>query len=147
MIRFRRRVASAWDETQKRFVPLETEHYEWEPTFVVVTSVDAIVDQIAEDDSLFIRWLRDVRLTMGIKADEQVLLLVRGMAKYHSKSVSVVNKSYREHAAAHLAGGTAARPQSKMTRVSKEMVETELLRAQVAEQIFVVLGECLQILC
>lgn len=141
-IRFRRRVTSQWNEVEKRFLPLDQERFEWEPTLVIVTSVDSIVDQIAEEDEMFIRWLKDVRLTMGI-TDEQVLLLVRGMGKYHTKSVAVVNKSYRESAAAGLMGAQGRKssgPKDNSKRVTKDMVESELLRAQVMERIFVVLG-------
>lgn len=139
-VRFLRRVKAEWDPVAKRFNPLDAERLEWEPTLVVVTSVDRIVDRLAQNEDMFLEWLSDIRLAVANAPDEQVFLLVRGLAKYHSKTVSIVNRTYRDNVSAALHDGDA-RPARADTsrRVTKDMVETQLLRAQIEEHVFVVL--------
>lgn len=141
-IRFLRRVKAVWNPEEKHFTPLAEERIEWEPTLVVVTSVDGIVDRIAESDDMFMQWLSDIRLAVATTPKEQVFLLVRGLAKYHSKSVSLVNQNYRDKVSARLHEGAMSTEGDRTSRrVTKEMVEAELLRAQVEKHVHVVLGE------
>ncbi|BEI87675.1 uncharacterized protein CcaverHIS019_0103930 [Cutaneotrichosporon cavernicola] len=139
-MRFLRRVKAKWDPVAKRFIPLDAERLEWEPTLVVVTTVDGIVDRLAQNEDMFLEWLSDIRLAVANRADEQVFLLVRGLAKYHSKTVSIANRAYRDNVNAALHDGDArlARPEISR-RVTKDMVEMQLLRAQIEQRIFVVL--------
>lgn len=139
-IRFLRRVKAQWDPEEKRFNPLAEERIEWEPTLVVVTSVDGIVDRIAENDDMFMEWLSDIRLAVATRPNEQVFLLVRGLARYHSKTVSLVNQSYRDNVSARLHEGDAGGV-GPARRITKEMVEAQLLRAQIEKHMFVVIGE------
>ncbi|BEJ10942.1 hypothetical protein CspHIS471_0103640 [Cutaneotrichosporon sp. HIS471] len=139
-VRFLRRVKAKWDPVAKRFIPLDVERLEWEPTLVVVTTVDGIVDRLAQNEDMFMEWLSDIQLAVTNRADEQVFLLVRGLAKYHSKTDSIVNRTYRDNVNAALHDGDArlARPEIGR-RVTKDMVEMQLLRAQIEQHIFVVL--------
>jgi crossover junction endonuclease EME1 len=139
-VQFMRRVKAVWDVAAKRFTPLEAERLEWEPTLVVVTSVDGIVDRLAQSEELFMEWLADIRLAVAHRPDEQVFLLVRGLAKYHSKTVSIVNRTYRDNVSAALHDTDARRARPEVgRRVTKDMVETQLLRAQIEQHVFVVL--------
>ncbi|CAK9779691.1 hypothetical protein CC85DRAFT_296353 [Cutaneotrichosporon oleaginosum] len=141
-IRFLRRVKAVWDATTKRFTPLDAERLEWEPTLVMVTSVDGIVDRLAESEDMFMEWLSDIRLAVANRPNEQVFLLVKGLAKYHSKTASIVNRTHRENvsAALHDTNARPARP-AVGRRVTKDMVDKSLLRAQVEQHVFVVLVE------
>lgn len=140
-IRFLRRVKAAWDPETKLFHPLDEERVEWEPTLVVVTSVDAIVDRIAESDDMFVEWLSDIRLTATSTPHEQVFLLVRGLAKYHTKTVSFANSTHRDVIGGALEDPNVLQDGTRTdVQVTKPMVEEQLLRATVGEHVFVVLG-------
>lgn len=145
VLRFRRHVRAEWDSTNKRYVPLDQERLEWDPTVVLVASADDVVDRVAQGGDTLSEWLSDVRLTLSLSSDCQILLLVRGLEKYHSKTQSIANRSFREAARSGLAGdgtSSAASPSSAVAgRVDKETVETALLRAQVVRRVFVVHGK------
>lgn len=141
-IRFLRRVTAEWDAVAKIYVPIEVERKEWEPTTVLVASGEAIVDRVAQGGDALTDWLSDVQLTLDMKTHEQLMLVVRGLEKYHSKTKSIANRAFRETARAGLAGeGVAGVPTSVLSaRVDKDQVEAELLRAQVVQRVFVVHG-------
>ncbi|GMK56721.1 hypothetical protein CspeluHIS016_0305610 [Cutaneotrichosporon spelunceum] len=140
-VRFLRRVKAQWDPVAKIFMPLDVERLEWEPNLVIVTSVDGIVDRLAQNEDMFMEWLSDIRLASGNRANQQIFLLVRGLAKYHSKIVSIVNRAYRDtvSAALHDSDARLAAAPDTSRRVTKDMVETQLLRAQIEQHVFVVL--------
>lgn len=138
-IRFLRHVRAEWNPQKKQYIPLDKERQEWDSATVLVASVDAIVDHIAEGGDALIEWLSDVRLTLSLKPSDQILLLVRGLDKYHSKTRSIHNRNFREAARAGMSaaefGGAAV-----SGRIEKEDIEMELLRAQVVQRVFIVQG-------
>lgn len=142
-IQFRRQVRATWNPVIKRYVPLDEARQEWEKTTVLVASADDIVDRVSHGDDALITWLADVRLTLGMSLNDHLLLLVRGMDKYHSRTQSIINRNFRETARAGLSGEqvAAAKSSSVTGRLDKAEVEEELLRAQVVQRIFVVQGE------
>lgn len=141
-IRFRRRVRAEWDSTLKRYQPLKEERLEWELTTVIVTSAEALVDYVAQGGNALVDWLSDVRLTLNFPLKEQLVLLVRGMSKYHSQTKSVASRTFREAARAGLVGeeATAMPNQPIAGRLDKDQIEAELIRAQVVQRIFVIHG-------
>lgn len=142
-IRFLRRVRAEWDASVKQFIPLEEERDEWEPTTVLVATADAIVDRVSQGEDALVDWMSDMRLTLNIQESAQLILVVKGMDKYHGKTKSLANRAFRDTARAGLAGARVAATTSAstmMARVDKEQVEAELLRAQVMLRLFVVHG-------
>jgi len=142
-IQFRRHVRADWNPVLKRYVPLEKERLEWETTTVLFVAADDIVDRVAQGGDALIEWIADVRLTLHVPLSQQLLLLIRGMNKYHAKTQSIVNRNFRETARAGLAGeNVPALSAATVTgRVDRAQVEAELLRAQVVQRVFVVHGE------
>ncbi|KAL1407069.1 hypothetical protein Q8F55_006482 [Vanrija albida] len=139
-IRFLRHVRAEWDKDTKRYIPLDQERTEWDPTVVLVCSADDVVDFVAEGDNALIEWLADLRLTLRLKKEDQVILLVRGLDKYHAKTKSLAERAFRDAARAGLSGDQSG-PSSILAthgRVDKSVVEAELLRAQLEEMVFVV---------
>lgn len=142
-IRFLRHISAEWDASAKRFVPLDNPRTEWETTTILVASADEVVDRILRGNGELVEWVADVRLTLFLAPDEQLLLLVRGLEKYHSKTRSIANKAFRDSARAGLATGRASSAevnQGFRTRVEKEEVEAELLKAQLSQYLLVVQG-------
>lgn len=142
-IRFLRHVSAEWSASEKRFVPLDNPRTEWETTTILVASADEVVDRILLGDGELAEWIADVRLTLFLAPDEQLLLLVRGLEKYHSKTRSIVNKAFRDSARAGLSTGRASSTEASTTfrtRVEKEQVEAELLQAQLSQYLRVVQG-------
>lgn len=142
-IRVLRNVSAEWDATAKRYVPLDDTRTEWETTTILVASADEVVDRILRGNGELVEWIADVRLTLFLAPDEQLLLLVRGLEKYHSKSRSIANKAFRDSVRACLATGRAPSTRATdglRTRVEKEEVEAELLKAQLSQNLLVVQG-------
>lgn len=143
-IRFLRHVSAEWNASEKRFVPLDIPKTEWETTTILVAGADEVVDRILRGNNELVEWIADIRLTLFLAPDEQLLLLVRGLEKYHSKTRSIANKAFRDSARAGLATGrtgSAETSTGSRTRVEKEEVETELLKAQLSQYLLVVQGE------
>lgn len=141
-IRFLRHVTADWDASAKRFVPLDTMRKEWETTTILVASADEIVDRVIRGNGELEEWIADVRLTLFLAPEEQLLLLVRGLEKYHSKTRSEANKAFRDSARAGLANGRTRSTAAHKTRVEKDEVESELLKAQLSQSLLVVQGGC-----
>lgn len=142
-VRFLRHIRAEWDTNTKRYIPLDKERTEWDPTVVLVCSADDVIDLVAEGGEALIEWLADLRLTLRLKKEDQVILLVRGLDKYHAKTKSLADRAFRDAARAGLSGGQSG-PSSILAthgRVDKSVVEAELLRAQLVEMVFVVQGE------
>lgn len=144
-IRFLRHVSAEWDATMKRYVPLDVARTEWETTTILVASADEIVDRIIRGGGELIEWIADVRLTLFLAPDEQLLLLVRGLEKYHAKTRSLANKAFRDSARAGLATGQAGSSETPglCSRIDKAEVEAELLKAQLSQYLLIVQGEIL----
>lgn len=141
-IRFLRHVSAEWDASAKRFAPLDNPRTEWESTTILVASADDVVDRIVRGNGELVKWIADIRLALFLAPDEQLLLLVRGMEKYHSKTRSIANKAFRDSARAGLATGRASSTEASTSRsrVEKEEVEAELLKAQLSQYLLVVQG-------
>ncbi|ODN76140.1 hypothetical protein, variant [Cryptococcus amylolentus CBS 6039] len=140
-IRFKRHLKSRWDVVVKRFIPLDQPRWVWEKTVLILITAEELVDKIADGDDALVQWASDVRLLLSLSQQDQVIIMIKGIEKYYSKSKSMANKDYMSAARAGLEGGavggamTAGR---RAVRPTKDRIEEELVKLQVAEGCFLV---------
>ncbi|WVF66117.1 hypothetical protein IAT40_000856 [Kwoniella sp. CBS 6097] len=158
MIRFKRHLKARWDPTKKQFIPLDQPKWVWEPSILMIINAEEIVDRIAtastststsnpSEESLS-TFIADVRLTLGLKSTDQMMVMIKGLNKYYSKSKSLANKEFTAAARAGLAGsgsaGTGGNSNGRAggammtSRPDKETIEMELVKLQVKERCFLV---------
>ncbi|EAL18234.1 hypothetical protein CNBK2520 [Cryptococcus deneoformans B-3501A] len=140
-IRFKRHLQARWDPGSKRFVPLDDPRWVWEKTVLVLITAEELVDKIADGGDTLGQWASDVRLLLGLATGDQVVLMIKGLQKYYSKSRSLANKDYINAARAGLEGGSAATATATaitFRRPTREQIEAEMVRLQVAEHFFLV---------
>ncbi|KIR63608.1 crossover junction endonuclease EME1 [Cryptococcus bacillisporus CA1873] len=148
VIRFKRYLQARWDPESKRFVPLDDPRWVWEKTVLVIITAEELVDKIAEgggEKDVLAQWVSDVRLLLGLTMSDQVVLVIKGLQKYYSKSRALANKDYINAARAGLEGGSGSGPGSTATktaringRPTRDRIEAEMVRLQVAEHCFLV---------
>lgn len=153
VIRFKRHLQARWDPESKRFVPLDDPRWVWEKTVLVLITAEELVDKIADADvgadvDVLAQWASDVRLLLGLAMSDQVVLMIKGLQKYYSKSRSLANKDYINAARAGLDGGSATATTTTTTaavngryappRPTRDQIEAEMVRLQVAEHFFLV---------
>lgn len=156
VIRFKRYLQARWDPESKRFVPLDDPRWVWEKTVLVIITAEGLVDKIAEggeewegqgggEKDVLARWVSDVRLLLGLTMSDQVVLVIKGLQKYYLKSRALANKDYINAARAGLEGGSGSGPGSTATktaringRPTRDRIEAEMVRLQVAEHCFLV---------
>lgn len=99
-----------------------------------------LVDKIALGDGTLRDWAADLRMIVGEQAtsNPQMVLLVKGLEKYHSQTRSLMNKEYAAAARAGL--GAADTSVLHSSRPSREDIDCEIVRLQVAEGCFMVYG-------
>ncbi|TYJ54898.1 hypothetical protein B9479_004406 [Cryptococcus floricola] len=140
-IRFKRHLKARWDVAVKRFIPLDQPRWVWEKTVLILITAEELVDKIADGDDALVQWASDVRLLMSLSQQNQVIIMIKGIEKYYSKSKSMANKDYMSAARAGLEGGavggamTAGR---RAVRPTKDRIEEEMVKLQVAEGCFLV---------
>lgn len=152
VIRFKRYLQARWDPEPKRFVPLDDPRWVWEKTVLVLITAEELVDKIADADAdadvdVLAQWASDVRLLLGLAMSDQVVLMIKGLQKYYSKSRSLANKDYINAARAGLDGGSATTTTTTAAvmngryappRPTRDQIEAEMVRLQVAEHFFLV---------
>lgn len=118
---------------------------------IIITAAE-LVDKIAKggeegEKDVLAQWVSDVRLLLGLTMSDQVMLMIKGLQKYYSKSRALANKDYINAARAGLeAGGGSGGPGSSIAikptrmngRPTRDRIETEMVRLQVAEHCFLV---------
>lgn len=129
---------------------------------LVLITAEELVDKIADADvggredadadadvDVLAQWASDVRLLLGLAMSDQVVLMIKGLQKYYSKSRSLANKDYINAARAGLDGGSATTATTATTtaavngrygppRPTRDQIEAEMVRLQVAEHFFLV---------
>lgn len=108
---------------------------------LVLITAEELVDKIADGGDTLGQWASDVRLLLGLATGDQVVLMIKGLQKYYSKSRSLANKDYINAARAGLEGGSAATATATaitFRRPTREQIEAEMVRLQVAEHFFLV---------
>ncbi|KAL0243838.1 hypothetical protein I308_105100 [Cryptococcus tetragattii IND107] len=145
VIRFKRYLQARWDPESKRFVPLDDPRWVWEKTVLVIITAEELVDKIAEggEKDLLAQWVSDVRLLLGLAMSDQMVLMIKGLQKYYSKSRALANKDYMNAARAGLEGGSGSGSTATKTaringRRTRDRIEAEMVRLQVAEHCFLV---------
>ncbi|WVQ91516.1 hypothetical protein IAS59_005315 [Cryptococcus gattii] len=150
VIRFKRYLQARWDPESKRFVPLDDPRWVWEKTVLVIITAEELVDKIAEggeEKDLLAQWVSDVRLLLGLTMSDQMVLMIKGLQRYYSKSRALANKDYMNAARAGLEGGSVGSGGGSSTaittaringRPTRDRIEAEMVRLQVAEHCFLV---------
>ncbi|WVQ62597.1 uncharacterized protein L199_000743 [Kwoniella botswanensis] len=154
LIKFKRHLKARWDPEKKQFIPLDQPIWIWEGICVLVINAEEIVDKIAPTstcespdeeerlDELNV-WVSDIKLTLGLTVNDQLIIMIKGLQKYHSKMKSLANKQFTAAARAGLSGATTAnRNQGGRNggRIGpdKEIIEMALVRLQVKQRCFLV---------
>ncbi|KIR75061.1 hypothetical protein I310_01337 [Cryptococcus deuterogattii CA1014] len=141
VIRFKRYLQAQWDPESKRFVPLDDPRWVWEKTVLIIITAEELVDKIAKggeegEKDVLAQWVSDVRLLLGLTMSDQVMLMIKGLQKYYSKSRALANKDYINAARAGLEGGggggggpgssTAIKPTRMNGRPTRDRIEAEM---------------------
>ncbi|WWD22481.1 hypothetical protein CI109_106974 [Kwoniella shandongensis] len=138
VIRFKRHLKAKWDPAKKQFIPLDEPRWVWESTILVIINAEELVDKIAAGEEELSTWASDVRLTLGLSSKEQMMVMIKGLQKYYSKTKSLANKEFAAAARAGLDGLATASKQTLPSRPPKERIEMEMVKLQVAERCFLV---------
>lgn len=141
VIRFKRHVKSRYDHDRKAWIPLPESHWEWEGTIVVIVTAEEVTDLIA--NAGLRDWINDVRLALGMKPLDQLMIMIKGLAKYYSKLKSQQNREYTAAARASFSGKELANASrtSAGGSLGKEEIESELVRVQMETKCFLVHGK------
>lgn len=141
VIKFKRHVKSRYDHDRKAWIPLTEPKWEWEGSILVITTAEEVTDLISTDGLR--DWVGDVRLAMDMKPSQQLIVMIKGLAKYYSKLKSKQNKEYTAAARAGLEGkDQSGRSAAKVVnQIGREQIETELVRAQMETKCFLVHGQ------
>ena len=107
---------------------------------VVMVTAEEIVDKIVHGGGMLDDWMGDTRLTLGLSGNDQMMVMVKGLQKYYSKTKTLANKEFTAAARAGL-DGNQANPATLDARPAKEVIEKELVRLQVEQGCFLVHGE------
>lgn len=145
IVRFKRHVKSRYDHIRKAWIPLDEPRWEWEGTILVIITADECVDMISTKGLR--DWASDVRLAMGMKVNDQLVIMIKGLSKYYSKLKSAQNKEFTAAARAGVAGkdvgGLGAAVSGKLDR---EQIDMELLRLEMENGAFLVHGQSFYLL-
>lgn len=105
---------------------------------LLVVTAEEVVDHVATDG--LADWAADARLTLSMQANDQMLVMVKGLQKYYNKTKSIANREFTAAARAGL-GERDPVPRARGARPEKEVIERELVKLQVAQRCFLVHGE------
>jgi crossover junction endonuclease EME1 len=131
-------VKSRYDHTRKAWIPLDDPRWEWEGTILVIITADECVDMIHTKGLR--EWASDVRLAMGMKGNDQLMIMIKGLAKYYTKLKSAQNKEYTAAARAGVAGKDVG-GLSMGEKLGREQIDMELLRLEMENGAFLVHGK------
>jgi crossover junction endonuclease EME1 len=114
-------------------------YWEWENAIIIVTGAEAIVDKVLHGGVT--QWIQDARLMLGLDAQCQILVVVRGLAQYHAKTRTLANREFTAMARAGLESNHASASSSLPVRPYSDTVERDLVDLQVQEGVYIVQGE------
>lgn len=107
---------------------------------MVIISAQELVDKIVLGNGALQDWAADLRMILRGQTStaSQMVLLVKGLEQYHSRTRSLVNKEY----AAAARAGLSAADSSVLhhSRLSRADIDCEVVKLQVAEGCFMVYG-------
>ena len=138
IIRFKRHVKSRYDHVRKAWIPLDDPRWEWEGTILVIITADECVDMITSNGLR--DWAGDVRLAMGMKGNDQLVIMIKGLVKYYSKLKSAQNKEFTAAARAGVAGKDVGAMGMAGGKLGREAIDMELLRLEMENGAFLVHG-------
>lgn len=148
LIQWRRKVRARLDASGQSWVPLPREEIDEEKTVLLYLTAKELV-QHAQDKTLLtmVQTLRD-----GLSPTHQIFIMVRGLDAHFRKQQNAANRAYtaavrnslleegaegpKDGTMPSSVAGAGAAPQPGT--MSKEQIETELIRLKVAERCFVV---------
>ena len=132
LIRFKRWVIARWDTKDKRFVPIDEPFWEWEPSVLLVVKAEFVVDRLNRSEDELADWIQDSRMLLGLGPADQIIVIIKGLGSYQSKTKSLANREYTAAARANLAAGGAAQVNQPLDRrLSKEEIDNGLIAVQV----------------
>jgi crossover junction endonuclease EME1 len=143
IVRFKRHVKSRYDHLRKAWIPLDEARWEWDGTLLAIITADEVVDMIGNGKSKgegLREWAGDVRLAMGMRATDQLVIMIKGLGKYYSKLKSLQNREFTAAARAGVAGKDIAM-MAGMSSLGREEIEVELLRLEMENGAFLVHGQ------
>ena len=112
----------------------------------MIVQAEEIVDKVARsaagDGDGLIDWASDVRLTLGVGAGDQIIIMIKGLTKYFNKTKSIANREFTAAARAGLGERDRLR-RDIGARIDKDVVERELVKLQGAQRCFLVHGTSL----
>jgi crossover junction endonuclease EME1 len=86
-------------------------------------------------------WASDVRLAMGMKGNDQLVIMIKGLGKYYSKLKTAQNKEYTAAARAGVAGkDIGGLSGATVGKLDREQIDMELLRLEMENGAFLVHG-------
>lgn len=140
-IRIERHIKARYDHNAKRFMPIDSPFWEWDPAIIIVVDAESIVDTIALGEDSLIRWIQDARLKLKLDVESQVIIIMKDLAKYTAKTRTLANREFTALARAGLdAARNTSDASSSAGRLSKDRIEASLLDLQVKERVFLVQG-------
>ena len=105
----------------------------------MVATAEQVVDQISHSSSYLATWLADIRLTLGLGEQDEIMIMIKGLQRYYSKTKALDNREFTAAARAGVAGGQVG-VKALSTRPSKEMIEKDLVKLQVDQGCFLIYG-------
>ena len=141
LIQFKRLVQARWNLASRRFIPLDTPRWEKEKAVILVASVEDVVDRVLQGENALAEWISDLRIIMDLSADSQVILLVKGLNKYFSKTKTLANRDFTAAARAGLSDLGPGQSAANAGRLDKEAIDQALVELQLQETVFIVRGE------
>jgi hypothetical protein len=107
---------------------------------LVIITADECVDLISNTGGLR-EWAGDVRLAMGMKGNDQLVIMIKGLGKYYSKLKSAQNKEFTAAARAGVAGkDVGGLGMVAGEKLGREQIDMELLRLEMENGAFLVHG-------
>ena len=131
-----------WDLEKKRFVLLDEVRWVWENTVMLVVTAEDVVDKILEGGGNLKSWIVDTRMLLGLAEKDQVIVMMRGLGKYYSKTKTIANREFTAAARAGLDGASGGGRSIRAAggRMEKDTVERELVKLQVDQGCFIIQG-------
>lgn len=143
VIRIKRHVKARWNVETRRFIPLDETYWEWESVISVVVSAEEVVDKIVQGEESLVDWITDCRLLLQLDSACQIVVIIRDLGKYRSKTKTMANRDFTAMARAGLESGSSATAQNQTgpTRATSESIDFALIDLQVREKVFIVEGQ------
>ncbi|WVO18391.1 hypothetical protein L204_106107 [Cryptococcus depauperatus] len=144
VIRFKRFLQARWDDNSKQFIPLDEPKWEWETTVVVLVTAEKLVNMIACGENMLTQWISDTRRLLGLFRTDQVIVMIKDLRGYHSRSCLSARKNRINTTKASLGCNRVELQTINNRHPSKpteETIEAEIIKLQVSERCFIVYVE------